>query len=173
MTPETCYIIDIGQHKKKNLPMVTRFLRSQGIGGLSVLTEADNTEIKHSHPFYGRLSHFLAEQDAIEIHEPGYEASMKRAKELYEETLSPTLRALRSSSFGWQPETRVSEFDRFMSIVCAVRDPILAKQIVDTRPRYAIFGSGHIPGVIAIVKDIPDINIDVLNLITPRNSSTD
>ncbi len=73
------------------------------------------------------------------------------------------LRAIRSSSFGWQPETRVSEFNRFTQIVCQVRDPIIARQILDNRPMFSIFGPGHIPGVLAMLKDQPSIAIEVLH----------
>lgn len=171
MSSETCFILDIAQHKKKNLPTVVTFLRSRSIRGVGVFTEASNTELKRTHPFYGKLSNFLLKQKAIEMHEPDYEASMQQARELYEASISPVLRQLRSSSFGWQPETRIAEFNRFMQIVCDVRDPIIAKQIIDHTPRYAIFGPGHIPGVLARLKDQPSINIEVLKLISSPKSA--
>lgn len=171
MSIETCYIIDIAHHKKKNLPRVVKFLRSRDIKGIGILTEASDTEIKRAHEFYGKLSTFLLRQKAIEIHEPDYEASMQHAKELYEASLAPVLRQLRDSSFGWQPETRVAEFNRFMQIVCDVRDPIIAKQIIEHTPKYSIFGSGHIPGVLARLKGQPKINVEVLQLISSPKSS--
>lgn len=164
MSPETRYIIDIVQHKRKNLPTVVKFLSSRDIKGNNIFTEASNSEVKRKHPFYGKLSKFLSERQATEIHEPEYEASMKQAMTLYEDTLSPELKALRNSSFGWPPWIITAEFDRFTQIVCQVRDPIIAKQIIDNTPKYSIFGPGHIPGVLAILENQPSINIEVLHL---------
>lgn len=164
MSLETRFIIDIVQHKRKNLPIVVNFLSSRDIKANNIFTEASNSELKRKHPFYGKLSKFLSKQQAIEIHEPEYEASMKQAMTIYEDTLSPVLKASRNSSFGWQPWTRVSEFDRFTQIVCQIRDPIIARQIIDNTPIYSIFGPGHIPGVLAILKDQPTLKIEVLHL---------
>lgn len=164
MSPETCFIIDIDQHKRTNLPKVVKFLRSRDIKGGIIFTEASNDEVKRKHPFYGGLSKFLSKQKAIEIHEPEYKASMKQARTIYEDTLPSELRALRSSHFGWQPPTIVSEFDRFTQIICQVRDPILATQIIDKTPSFSIFGAGHIPGVLAILKNHVGLHIEVLHL---------
>lgn len=168
MAPETCYIIDIGQHKKSNLPKVKRLLKSGDIIGYKVFTEASDAEVKRRHPFFGPLSKFLSKQQAIEIHEPGYEASMKLVSTIYEDTLDPVLRALRKSKFGWQPDTIVAESDRFNAIVCLVRDPIIAKVIIDNDPAYSIFGPGHTPGVLAILKEQACINIEVIPLFLPH-----
>jgi len=164
MSPETCYIIDIVQHKRRNIPKVVRLLKSCNIKGNKIFTEASDTETKRKNPFYGELSKFLSQQQAIEIHEPDYEANMKKATSQYEETLSPELKALRSSSFGWQPHTIIAEFDRFTQIVCKIRDPIIANQIICNTPKYSIFGPGHIPGVLEILKDHTSLNIEVLPL---------
>lgn len=164
MSPETCFIIDINQHKSTNLPKVVKLLRSRDIKGSIIFTEASDGVVKRKHPFYGKLSEFLTAQQALEIHEPDYEASMKQARTIYEDTLPSELRALRSSHFGWQPPTIVSEFDRFTQIICQVRDPILATQIIDKTPNFSIFGAGHIPGVLAILKYHVGLNIEVLHL---------
>lgn len=171
MVSETHYIIDIIKHDKKHLPRVVGFLRLKGIKGNKVFTEASDNEIKSRHPFYGPLSKFLSMQQAIEIHEPEYEASMKQVRKIYEDTLPPVLRSLRSSKFGWQPDTMASESDRFNEIVCQVRNPIIARQIIEHAPIYSIFGPGHIPGVLAILREYLTLNLEVLQLFSPHRLS--
>ena len=163
MAHETSSIIDLGAHDKRNLPRVITFLHSQDIRGHNIFTEASGA-VKDNHPFFGKLSIFLVKQKAIEIHEPDYEKNMRRATKLYEDTLSPVLKAIRDSAFGLPPWVVISEFDRLNQTICQVRDPVIAKQITDNRPIYSIFGSGHIPGVLAILREQSVVKIEVLTL---------